>query len=443
MRFFLKIPFQREIKRLLPQGLFGRSLLILIMPLLIVQGITAYIFVDRHLDKVTQLLAGDIAGKVSSAVGRVMSLSISGEPFSVIQEQVWENDELRLALSFSQRRYPKNAQRLPYRGKLFYKALTDRLSYPFRIMTEKEELLIEVETPRGFLTFKEQLKHLYPKTTALVLWWITLAPLLFLLIAVLFLKNQIRPLSRLSQVVEEFGRGQDTPDLKLAGSLEVRKVTYAFNLMKGRIKRQIAQRTEMLAGISHDLKTPLTRMELQVTLMGSSAEATSLHEDIQEMNRMLEAFLAFAKGEEAEKAEIHNLSELIRAVAMKHDFSRIALSLPEETIFLSYRQNSLTRCFSNLIGNALKYASHLEISLKLRPKGVEIYFDDDGPGIPEGQREEVFRPFFRLEQSRNQETGGVGLGLSIAQDIVHAHGGIIRLRTSPLGGLRVIMRLPR
>jgi two-component system osmolarity sensor histidine kinase EnvZ len=286
------------------------------------------------------------------------------------------------------------------------------------------------------------LKHLYPKTTAILLWWIILTPFIFLFISIIFLKNQIKPLSRLSRVVDDFGRGQNVDSLKPTGSFEMRKVIHAFNIMKERIRRQMTQRTEMLAGISHDLKTPLTRMELQLAMMKPSEPTGQLREDIREMSHMIEEFLAFAKGEEGEETQRHNFSELVLAVAMKYNFSRITLDMPPSPVYFSYRQNAMTRCLSNLIGNAMKYAKNLRITLTRRKNHIEIYFDDDGPGISEFYREEVFRPFFRLEESRNNETGGVGLGLAITRDIIHAHGGTICLEDSSLGGLRVSIRLP-
>ena len=437
IKFFSPFKF---LKKFLPHSLFGRSLIILITPIILVQSITAYIFIDRHLDKVTQLLADDIAGKISGALNVV--IPASGAEFPALQGYVLKHYALEISLPSSHRKAHEALRIPPYDDEILREALKRRLDYPFKVSLEDEHLIIEVTTPRGLFIFKDQLKHLYPKTTAILLWWIILTPFIFLFISIIFLKNQIKPLSRLSRVVDDFGRGQNVNSLKPTGSFEMRKVIHAFNIMKERIRRQMTQRTEMLAGISHDLKTPLTRMELQLAMMKPSESTGQLSEDIRDMSHMIEEFLAFAKGEEGEETQRHNFSELVLAVAMKYNFSRITLDMPPSPVYFSYRQNAMTRCLSNLIGNAMKYAKNLRITLTRRKNHIEIYFDDDGPGISEFYREEVFRPFFRLEESRNNETGGVGLGLAITRDIIHAHGGTICLEDSSLGGLRASIRLP-
>ncbi|MBL9029847.1 MAG: HAMP domain-containing protein [Caedimonas sp.] len=434
-------PF-KLIKKVLPQGLFGRFFIIVSVPVILVQFITTYIFIDRHLDKVTELLADNIARKLSASVDMIMSASDLETKFPSIQNYIRRRYNLMLMLPLSQREISHAPQNLPYKEKLFSEALKSHLTYPFKIKVEDEDIIVKVDTLKGSFIFKERLKHLYPKTTTILLWWAIVTPVCFLLISIIFLRNQIRPLRRLSEVVDDFGRGREVACLKPSGSFEVRKVTRAFNMMRERIKRQMTQRTEMLAGVSHDLRTPLTRMELQLAMMKPSVEIVHLHEDVREMSHMIEEFLAFARGEEGEDMKEHNLSELLRTVAMKHDLSRITLNLPDTSALLSYRQNAITRSLSNIISNAMKYAKNLRISLTYHENFYEICFDDDGPGIPESHREDVFRAFFRLEASRNSETGGVGLGLAITRDIIHSHGGTIHLENSPLGGLRVIIRLP-
>jgi two-component system osmolarity sensor histidine kinase EnvZ len=434
-------PF-KFLKKFLPRSFFGRSLIIVIAPVFFVQTITAYIFIDRHLDKVTQLLAADIAGKISGAVDFLTTREHLKGNLSLIQGYISRHYNLEFHMVFSKAGFSRSHPSLPYKGGLFQEELKNRLSYPFKVIIEDEALKVQVDTPKGSFIFKDQLKHLYPKTTKILLWWIIITPLIFLVIAIIFLRNQIKPLRRLSEAVVDFGRGKRFSSLKPTGSSEVRRVTHAFNVMKERITRQITQRTEMLAGISHDLKTPLTRMELQLAIMEPSSFVEQLREEVREMSSMLEEFLAFAKGEEGEDRQKQNFTELLKAIAMKYDFTRITLKMPEEEVWFSYRQNAMTRCLSNLVTNSLKYAESLSITLKCEQEYLELYFDDDGPGIEEAYREKVFRPFFRLDKSRNSETGGVGLGLAITRDIVNSHGGRISLEESPLGGLRVLLRFP-
>jgi two-component system osmolarity sensor histidine kinase EnvZ len=248
----------------------------------------------------------------------------------------------------------------------------------------------------------------------------------------------------LAKAADDFGRGRDERDFRPSGAAEVELAGHAFNLMRDRIRRQISQRTDMLAGVSHDLRTPLTRMKLQLALMGEAAEVTDLKKDIDEMERMVGGYLAFARGEGTERAVDANLVELVADAVndARREGAVIGFAAPDHTIKLSLRRDAFRRALANVIGNARRYARKIEVSIRARGHSIEVIVDDDGPGVPAARREDVFRPFFRLEESRNPETGGTGLGLAIARDALHSHGGDITLHDSPLGGLRAILRLP-
>jgi two-component system osmolarity sensor histidine kinase EnvZ len=254
--------------------------------------------------------------------------------------------------------------------------------------------------------------------------------------------NQVRPIRRLALAAENFGKGRDSMRLRPSGALEVRQAAAAFIVMRDRIRRQIGQRTEMLAGVSHDLRTPLTRMKLQLALLRKSEETEGLQADVVEMETMIDAYLAFARGEGGETPVRTDLAQSLRDVVgglPGGDAVTLEIAGPIE---IQVRPMAMKRCLGNLVGNALRYAKQVRVSASWHHHAVSIVIDDDGPGIPEESREDVFRPFFRLDPSRNVATGGVGLGLSIARDIAHVHGGEINLEDSPMGGLRVVLILP-
>ena len=437
------------VKKIVPKGLFGRSLLILLLPIFCIQLMTTYLFIDRHLSKVTELLANNIASKVSGVVEQVMAEKDVKGQLVHLQSSIWH--QYSFNLYYQQHKKSSNITvedsiTTPSPEEiLLHQALAFRLNYPFKVWIDREQdyFYVSVDTPKGQFILQDRFKHLYPRTTKIFMWWVILAPIFLIFIAILFLKNQIKPLRFLAEAVDDFGKGRGVSYIKPNGSFEIRKLTQAFNTMAERITRQMTQRTEMLAGISHDLRTPLTRMELQFAMMSSQPEIEDLHEDVREMRRMVEEFLAFTRGEGGEETQECNLGTLIEQLSTKYDSARLQINLPEEAVQLKIRKDAFKRCLTNLINNAMRYAKNLRLTLSQEEgHGCTILFDDDGPGIPYKSREAVFKPFFRLENSRNCETGGVGLGLAITQDIVHSHGGTIRLDESPLGGLRVIVQLP-
>jgi two-component system osmolarity sensor histidine kinase EnvZ len=273
-----------------------------------------------------------------------------------------------------------------------------------------------------------------------------LSSLILLAIAILFLRNQVRPIERLARAAESFGKGRAVPDFKPYGATEVRRAAQAFITMRERIERHVTQRTEMLAGVSHDLKTPLTRMKLALALMADDADIRALREDIAEMEHMLDDYLAFARGEGGEESAPSDLGELVRdaaaAAGRAHgEMAEVPVAAPQNLI-VSVKRAALRRCITNLIDNALKHGSQVAVSVGHTGKLAEIAVEDNGPGIAPARREEAFRPFHRLDEGRNLQAGGSGLGLAIARDIARAHGGDILLDGSALGGLKAVIRLP-
>ena len=268
--------------------------------------------------------------------------------------------------------------------------------------------------------------------------------LVLFIVAAIFLRNQVKSLRRLAVAAEGFGKGRPVAFSKVEGALEVRQAGVAFNRMRDRIQRQIRQRTEMLAGVSHDLRTPLTRMKLALELLGDNPTTAELKSDVVDMERLVQLYLDFARGEGTETAVATDISPLIAdiAAAVRRDGKAVSLDQPEELV-VPIRPNALRRCLGNLVANGARHGSHVWLSSQRVADGVDILVDDDGPGIPAHERDHVFQPFIRLDQSRNPSTGGIGLGLTIARDVARSHGGDVRLETSPHGGLRARVHLPR
>ncbi len=262
-------------------------------------------------------------------------------------------------------------------------------------------------------------------------------------VATIFMCNQVKPIRRLAAAADELGKGRDAPNLKPEGAREIRQASAAFIAMRDRIQRQITQRTDMLAGVSHDLRTPLTRMKLQLEMVKDSSDTAALKDDVAEMEHMVEGYLAFARGEGFETPKPTNIVHILGDVVVSAKRRGTEVDFHTEGQFVvRIRQNAFKRCINNLLDNADRHAIHVSIRTGKRGDAIEITVDDDGPGIPKHLRDEAFKPFFRLDESRNPETGGVGLGLTIARDIIRGHGGDIILSGSPSGGLRARLTLP-
>ncbi|MDH5188249.1 MAG: ATP-binding protein, partial [Rhodospirillaceae bacterium] len=324
-------------------------------------------------------------------------------------------------------------------------ALETQLRKPFNTDSASNDnyVAVEIQLSEGVLHVIVPNKRLFSTTTYVFVMWMVGTSLLLFGVAIIFMKNQVRPIIRLAAAADAFGKGRDSKKFKPEGALEVRRASSAFISMRNRLKRQMQQRTDMLSGVSHDLRTPITRMKLQLAMMGNSAGIDELKSDVSDMEHMLDEYLAFARGEGSEKQVAANMNEMLEEIVNKVRRKGAKVDLHcEGKINTTVRKSALMRALTNLIENATRYGEHVTVRVAQRENTIEIVIDDDGPGIPEEQREEVFRPFYRLDGSRNPETGGVGLGMTIARDGVRSHGGEIELANAPSGGLRVNISLP-
>jgi len=443
---------KRLLKRMLPRTLFGRSLLILVTPIFLVQIITTFIFFDRHWQKMGDRMAFSVAGEIAYFAERIEEKDDADYILS-LQKSAAQNlslflqyrkDEVLKSVFEDKRPAFQDPSRENIIAQTLAQAFYQQLNRPFDIRVDGEEKWVQVtlQLDHGVLEVTLPERRIFSSSGYVVLLWMVGSSIILLIIATIFMRNQIRPIRRLAIAAERFGKGRDVPFFKVEGAHEVRQAAQAFIDMKERLSRQIQQRTAMLAGVSHDLRTPLTRMKLQLELM-EGQDAADLKSDIADMERMIEAYLQFARGEGVEELARTDLKEMLETAARNanRDSERVFTDVQDDMTIL-LRPVAFERCIGNILGNALKYGRNAWISARRFGDMIEICIDDDGPGIPQYQREDVFKPFFRGESSRNTKTGGVGLGLPIVQDIVLAHGGRVWLDDSPRGGLRVVIDLP-
>lgn len=441
---------------LLPRTLFGRSLLILALPMVILQLIVAVIFFNRIWDNTSSRIAYALAGEVvylkeqmASAHNDKERNAIAAQASRSLGMTVELNEDGRTIQTQNNDPFARYTWFSP--GAIINEELNRRLNTPFDLRPyEKEKwFVIDVEYAPGktFSVLSHERRVLSSTTYIFFLWVIGGAFVLFS-VSMLFMRNQIRPILRLAVAAEKFGKGQDVVDFKPIGATEVRAAARAFLLMRDRLRRQIEQRTLMLAGVSHDLRTPLTRMKLQLALMPAGKDRDYLEQDIAEMESMVEGYLTFAKGAGDEPSAITDLATMMARITTNAGRAgyNVEAILPHNPAALNIRVRpmAIERALTNLVSNACRYGSRVRITASVDPEShdIMIAIDDNGPGIPASQREDVFKPFYRIEKSRNKKTGGVGLGLSITQDIILSHGGDITLTDSPLGGLRVLLQLP-
>ncbi len=431
-------PF-KALKQYLPASLFGRALLILVVPIVLMETISAYVFFDHHWDRVTQELANNIAGDVAT----LTDLYTRNPDHQNIYKAVG-GTHLELRMEF----IPGGEIREPiarkWRNSFLDLALKKQIFIPYTFSITRHDIIIEVGVDKGVLQFITPCKRLYSKSFMLFILWVAGTSTFFLCISVIFMHNQVKPLRRLAIAADRFGKGRPFATFKLEGAIEIRKVARALMTMKERLHHQLTQKTEMLAGVSHDLRTPLTRMRLQLAMMKPSSAVEGLKQDVEEMSAMIEGYLTFAKGEGLEEPVETNMGDLcLSAIKGRADLDTQVHYTPQTLPVIYVRPQALKRCLMNLINNATRYGNEVWIEVSLEQDALIISVEDDGPGIPEDKIREVFQPFFRLEGSRNVATGGIGLGLSIARDIAHAHGGDIILSPSFLhGGLKASLIVP-
>jgi len=438
-------------ERWAPRTLMARASLIIVVPLILVQVISTYIFYDNHWDTMSRRMAASLAGDVSAVVNFI-------KDYPGDENLAWarENAKRTLDMDLSYERggtmtSSAVASEQDVSGDLLEEALWEALKRPFVVdfatFRVEKRISIHVQLEEGVLHVLAPRRRLFSSTTYVFVIWMVGSSMLLFGVATVFLRNQVKSVRRLSRAVDEFGKGRDVPDFPAEGAFEVRQAARAFNIMRGRIKRQITQRTDMLAGVSHDLRTPLTRMKLQLEMLGrdiSPDDIAALKDDAAEMERMLDAYLAFARGEGAEESVPTDVGDMVEDIVgrFRRDGASITLTLNPLPGTIPLRPVAFERCLNNLIGNAVRYGKTVHVTTTSDAQTLHIHVDDDGPGIPEENREDVFRPFTRIEASHNPKTGGVGFGLTIARDIVRSMGGEIVLSDSPKGGLRASIRIP-
>ena len=430
----------------MPTGLFGRSLIIIIAPMLLLQAVIAFVFMERHWQSVTTRLSAAVVRDIAALVD-IAETYPQDSDFETITRIARE----RLSLEI---RFLPPEDFPPPKPKPFFSILDSTLSQqmasqlnkPFWIDTVGDSSLLEIRIrleERVLRVFVRR-KQAYASNTHIFLLWMVGASIVLLTIAILFLRNQIRPIQRLAEAAESFGKGQPVPeDFRPRGSTEIRQATIAFLQMRDRVERAVDQRTAMLAGVSHDLRTVLTRFRLQLALVPQSEEVDALSGDIDDMQDMLQGYLDFARGDTGEEAVPVDVMEILQ----RYEFEAEKQSKTFRVRFsgnstVTVRPVAFGRLMNNLVANAFRHADHVEIRARRLKKSIVLEVHDNGPGIAEDMREEVFKPFVRLDDARNQDESGTGLGLAIAQDIIHTHGGEITLAESDLGGLLVTVRLP-
>jgi len=437
-------PITTSIKRFLPKTLLGRSLLIIVTPLVVLQLVSAAIFFETHWDKVTLRLARGVAGDISAVIN-LLRRHPNVENRSWIFLVAAENMEMVVSIKDKAVLSRNSREPSGLMERMLARALKSHVSRPFRIDTDSidRHVVIDVQLASSVLHVITTRKRMFSSTAYVFVIWMVGTSLILFGLATIFMRNQVKPIQRLAVAAENFGKGRDESGFKPEGASEVRQAASAFLAMRERILRHIGQRTDMLAGVSHDLRTPLTRMKLQLEMLGNNKGAYELKADVAEMEHMLDGYLTFARGEGTEKQIATDLTALLEeAAAQARRKGGIVDLHTEGRLTVQLRPHAFKRCLTNLMDNAMRFAEHVSVRAGKRDDAIEITVDDDGPGIPEDQREEVFRPFYRIEGSRNPGTGGVGLGLTIARDVVRGHGGDITLSQSPNGGLRARLRVP-
>ena len=433
--------------KFLPRTLFFRTMLLIFVPLIVVQIVSVVVFFDGSWSRMGRRLSENLAADMSfitslvqKDVSKVSRVQEMAEKTFGIQMEYYDNQEKYQVISKTHRG-----------SKMVVGYLEEALERTFpnakrEIMLSKDDndLIVLVDDEHGLFKFVTSKKKIFSSSIFMFVVWMAGTSILLFLVAVLFLRIQVRSIAELAQVAEDFGKGIDNKNFKPYGSSEVRKAAIAFIKMKERIQRQISERTQMLAGVSHDLRTPLTRMKLQAAMMPEGEDKKDFLSDVDEMEKMLDGYLAFVSGEAGEKSTFVDMNEMILSIINKFRNKKalIRYSTNDEVSAIQGREQALKRALTNVISNAFRYGKTIAVKLESNDKKLWVSIDDDGPGIPADKREEVFKAFYRLENSRNKETGGVGLGLSIAKDVITSHGGTIELLDSELGGLKVLISIP-
>jgi two-component system osmolarity sensor histidine kinase EnvZ len=439
----------RYLAEVLPKGLYARALIIIITPIVLLEGVVAFVFMERHWQAVTR--------RLSEATARDVAAIIE------IYKSYDETDEYRRLIDISRDNLDLSLQILPAgdlpaaQPKPFF-ALLDRtlsneirkqIRHPFWIDTigASTRVEIRVKVDDAVLRFIAKRSATYASNSHIFLMWMVGTSVVLLTVAILFLRNQIRPIQKLAEAADAFGKGRPVPDdFKPRGAREVRQAAQAFMEMRDRITQHVEQRTHMLAGVSHDLRTVLTRFKLELALLSDNRDVRALKSDVVEMEHMLEDYLAFARGDGGEEAKPTNLRVLLEEIHEDSQIFGVPIELKmrrsKRDLVLPLKRQAFKRAITNLVSNAARFGDQIVIRAATEMGWLRIEVDDNGPGIPPSERENVFRPFYRLDVARNQDTGNTGLGLAIARDIAKSHGGHITLGESSMGGLRAVITVP-
>ena len=428
------------IKKILPKRLFYRSLLIVAVPIIGLQLIISIVFFDSLWIKTNKGMTRALVGEIRTFINAYENEEYDKEFLILV---------FREHLDFNVKFEPLKI--LPSKDKERRFSPIDRTlrrelkakftNYWFDTTSYKNLIDLRIKYEDGYFQFYVPKERVTSSSARIFALWITMPAFLLITISIIFLKNQTRPIISLAKASEKFGRGEEVEEFRPSGALEIRQAGYEFDKMRKRITRHLNQRSEMLSGISHDLRTPLTRIKLQLAFIKDKEISNKLSNDVSEMEKMLNEYLQFASSSSEEKTETFDISELLESTIIRYEKKEITTDIPER-VFLDGRKSLIRRCFNNLIDNSIKYSNNILISLKKSANSIIIIIDDDGPGIPKNERENVFKPFYKIDKSRSDSKSSVGLGLSIASDIIRSHGGNISLETSPANGLRTKIFLP-
>ena len=429
-------------KSLLPKRLFYRALLIVAAPIIILQLTVSIVFFDSLWIKTNKGLTRALVSEI-----KTFAEAYDNEKYDKDELKNLFSIYLNLNVKYVQNKsFEKNYNERWFspidrtlRRELKSKMGNDQ--YWFDTTTYTELIILRIKYKEGYFEFLIPKDRVTSSSARMFALWITFPALLLISIAIIFLKNQTRPIINLAKASEKFGRGEDIDEFRPSGASEIRRAGYEFEKMRKRIMRHLNQRSEMLSGISHDLRTPLTRIKLQLTFIKDKKISQKLSDDVIEMEKMLNEYLQFSSSQSVEETETFDISELLKTTIQKYEKEEIITEIIDR-VYFNGRKNLIRRCFNNLINNAIKYSNNVNIKLNKSANNITIIIDDDGPGIPENERENVFKPFYKIDKSRGDSKSSVGLGLSIASDIIQSHGGNIKLESSTSNGLRVKIFLP-
>ena len=430
------------LKKILPTGLFYRSLIIVAAPTIILQLITTIVFFDSIWIKANKGLTKSLVGELKTLSdiytgNDTAQIDYLTEQFKLNFDYVVNIKDEELPSSVKERKYSPMDRSL--RREL--KSIFGHSNYWFDTIKYEEVVEVKVKSNDKIIQILFPRERIAPSSVRLFIFWITLPSILLISIAIIFLKNQTKPIINLAKAAEKFGKGEFVSGIRPSGASEIRKAAYEFDRMAKRISRHLKQRSEMLSGISHDLRTPLTRLKLQLAMLNQKDISVKMSKDIDEMEDMLNSYLQFAKSQVQETSTATNINKLFDEIASEKNSKNVYLDLPFQIVLVA-RKNALKRCFNNIIENGLSYAENVYVHISKSTNRLNIFINDDGPGIPLNQYKNVFKPFYRLDESRNLNKAGVGLGMSIAEDIARSHGGDIELSVSKQKGLQVKISLP-